>query len=71
MTDRKTPPRNAPSAAASSRKFVDASLSVDDPIQRAIGDKLKAVFDEVANQPVPERFTALLKQLEEQERRKK
>ncbi len=56
-------------AARPSRKR--APRAVDDPIQQAIGDHLKAVFDEVVQQPVPERFALLLQQLEEQERRKK
>lgn len=56
-------------AARTSRKR--APRAVDDPIQQAIGEHLKAVFDEVVQQPVPERFTLLLQQLEEQERQKK
>lgn len=45
------------------------SQAVSDPIQRAIGDELKAIFDELLQQPVPERFTLLLRQLEEREQR--
>jgi len=44
---------------------------IDDPVQRAIGEQLKAVFEAVADQPVPNRFTELLRRLEEQERQKK
>jgi hypothetical protein len=40
----------------------------DDPVQRAIGEGLRAVFDEVVRQPVPERFAELLRKLAEQER---
>jgi hypothetical protein len=44
---------------------------VDDPVQRAIGEKLRAVFEEVVQQPVPERFAELLRRLAEQEQQKK
>ncbi len=64
-SDRKTPPR----AARSRRRR--AADPIEDPIQQAIGDKLKEVFVEVVEQPVPERFTLLLEQLEAQERQKK
>lgn len=39
-----------------------------DPIQRAIGDKLRMVYDEVLHQVAPERFALLLEKLEAQER---
>lgn len=52
-------------------KRKDPQPEADDAIQRAIGEKLRAVFDSVVEQPVPDRFSALLRQLEEQERRKK
>jgi hypothetical protein len=64
----KRPPR-AEKSAASGRK--NEGNGVDDPIQRAIGDKLRAVFDEVVQQPVPERFAELLRKLAEQEQQKK
>ena len=35
-------------------------------VQAYIGRQLRAVYDDVAKQPVPERFLALMKQLEEQ-----
>jgi len=56
-------------SARASRKRVPHA--VDDPIQQTIGKHLKAVFDEVVRQPVPERVTLLLQRLEEQERQKK
>ncbi len=34
-------------------------------IDRAIGAKLRALYDEVAREPVPDRFVELLKQLDE------
>lgn len=43
----------------------------EDPVQRAIGEQLREVFDEVVRQPVPERFAQLLRKLAEQEQKKK
>lgn len=34
-------------------------------IDRAIGAKLRALYDEVAREPVPDRFVELLKQLDD------
>jgi hypothetical protein len=34
------------------------------PMQDLLGDKLRAYYDEVAKEPVPDRFEQLLKQLE-------
>ncbi len=34
-------------------------------VQAYIGRQLRAVYDDVANQPVPDRFLALMKQLED------
>ena len=34
-------------------------------MDRAIGAKLRALYDEVAREPVPDRFIELLKQLDE------
>ena len=56
-----------PRIAGSERNW--RSQAIGDPIQRAIGDELKAIFDELLQQPVPERFTLLLRQLEEREQR--
>ena len=56
------PPR-APRPANARR-----GAEIDDPVQKAIGDKLRAVFEEVVQQPVPDRFVELLRKLEQQER---
>jgi hypothetical protein len=34
-------------------------------IERAIGARLRALYDEVAQEPVPDRFVELLKQLDD------
>lgn len=35
----------------------------DDAVGRTIGTRLKTLYDEVANQPIPEKFLDLLDQL--------
>src|SRR5262245_18078902 len=37
----------------------------DSSVERAIGSRLRAYYDEVAREPVPERFVELLKQLDD------
>jgi hypothetical protein len=43
------------------------SPSLSENIQEQIGAKLKALFDESVNQPVPDRFVELLQALAEKE----
>jgi hypothetical protein len=43
---------------------------LDPRLQAQIGQKLKAMFDEVAKAPVPDKFLDLLDKLETQEKRK-
>ena len=42
---------------------------LDDRTQAAIGQRLKAVYSEIVQEPVPERFLKLLEELEQKERR--
>lgn len=42
--------------------------SVDQKIQGHIGRKLRAVYDEMVQQPVPEKFRQLLEELERREK---
>ncbi len=44
-----------------------APAPVDDPIQKAIGEKLKASLNAMIHEPVPERMALLLAKLEERE----
>jgi hypothetical protein len=44
-----------------------ARKTSDPTVQAAIGRKLRALYDEVANEPVPDRFSELLKKLADQE----
>jgi hypothetical protein len=41
---------------------------VDGELQAHIGRKLKAAYDDILGQPVPDRFLELLKALEEKEK---
>ncbi|MCA8884494.1 MAG: transcriptional regulator [Rhodobacteraceae bacterium] len=43
------------------------STSKEDPVQRQIDENLKRIFDETAQEPLPEKLTALLDQLRKQE----
>jgi hypothetical protein len=42
---------------------LDSSPALDRAIQNRIGDKLRAMYGELADQPVPDRFVSLLNQL--------
>jgi hypothetical protein len=46
---------------------VEGHGSLDSSIQDAIGARLRAMHDELANQELPARFTELLKKLDEQD----
>jgi hypothetical protein len=39
----------------------------DEQADREIDENLKRAFDQIANEPVPDRFTDLLKQLQQKE----
>lgn len=43
---------------------VPDGISLDPVIQAHIGRELRALFDEIADEPVPDRFLALLQSLE-------
>jgi hypothetical protein len=55
------PPRSLPSAA-DNRPAQGAAASVD--IQSYIGSQLRAVYDDVVKQPIPDRFLELMRQLD-------
>ncbi len=44
----------------------DAARPGTTDVQAYIGRQLRAVYDDVVKQPIPDRFLALMKQLEEQ-----
>jgi len=45
----------------------DASPELDPELQGHIGRHLKAAYEDILTQPVPDRFLQLLEQLQEQE----
>lgn len=49
--------------SADSDEQVDVTPGLDRAIQNRIGDKLRAMYGELADQPVPDRFVSLLNQL--------
>ncbi len=76
MTDedvpgRKTGPADAKASrdrnvAPSQARNGDARMQLDPTAQAHIGKQLKAIYDGVVNQPVPDRFLELLKQIDKQ-----
>ena len=54
--------------AAATRKDRRQSGKIGDEVQAHIGDRLKALYDDMLNEPVPDRFLELLTQLERRER---
>ena len=63
MTDRKPLKRRSTRRIASSAK----APRLDRDIQDRIGDKLRAMYDDIIDQGVPDRFAALLKQFDDQQ----
>lgn len=60
MTDNSNPPGKPPKGGAS---LEEARLR-----QQAIGVKLRHMFDEVVNEPVPDEFLAILKRADDRSR---
>jgi len=54
--------------AASARRRVSQGKKSDPGKQDWIGANLRKVYDEALNEPVPDRFLALLKQIDQKER---
>ena len=59
----------APEASLSTAKPT-GEPGLDRAIQSRIGDQLRAMYDELMQQPVPDRFRDLLEQLEKSNRSK-
>jgi hypothetical protein len=47
---------------------LDEELQIDEHIQCRIGTKLRSYYDELLNEPIPEKFVELLVKLDEKER---
>jgi hypothetical protein len=43
--------------------------AMDQSVERAIGSRLRAYYDEVAREPVPDRFVELLKRLDDESKK--
>lgn len=48
----------------------NGSAPLERDIQTRLGDKLREVYSDVVNEPVPDRFVDLLNQLEQSEKNK-
>ena len=58
-------------AGTGQRPAEKANARIDPRIQREIGKHLRAHYDDVINEPVPDRFIELLQQLEQSVKRKR
>jgi hypothetical protein len=63
MSDQKPTGRQKPMEATTRSKKAPVKLSRD--IQARLGQQLRAMYDDVVEQGVPERFTELLNRLDE------
>jgi len=63
MSNDKRRPGTTPGAKHSAQPKVNSAGTVE----KAIGSRLRAYYDEVAKEPVPDRFLDLLKRLDRQE----
>ena len=54
--------------ASAELENLDEDLQIDEHIQRRIGTKLRSYYDELLNEPIPEKFVELLVKLDEKER---
>lgn len=62
--DQKDPP---PEMNVASEHTADRPRKLDRSVQSAIGARLRAYYDEVAGEAIPDRFVELLKQLEKKD----
>jgi Anti-sigma factor NepR len=62
--------RHMPTAMDQHLSESSGTAGLDAKLQTVIGTKLKAMFDEVANAPIPDKFIELLSKLDGQEKRK-
>jgi hypothetical protein len=49
--------------------MAEENTQIDELIQRRIGAKLRSYYDELLNEPIPEKFIELLVKLDEKERK--
>lgn len=48
---------------------LEEELQIDEHVQRRIGTKLRTFYDELLNEPIPDKFIELLVKLDEKERK--
>jgi hypothetical protein len=60
---------NSPEVNASGDRDRPFDKSVDQAVQNHLGRKLKANYDDLVQQPVPDKFRQLLDELERQEKK--
>jgi hypothetical protein len=56
--------KKSPSGEMTGKERMDVKAKEQTVIDRAIGTRLRALYDEVAREPVPDRFVELLRQLD-------
>jgi hypothetical protein len=61
------PRRDLSMISGGSRSFEERPGKLDKETQAKIGQQLRAMYDEVVRQGVPDRFAELLKQLEQRD----
>lgn len=66
MKDRRPVRRNSSSVNREEWGPVQSEATLGREIQSKIGDQLRAMYDDVVSQGVPDRFADLLKRLDEQ-----
>ena len=66
MKDRKAARRRTPPTAKAETRTVQTDATLGREIQSKIGEQLRAMYDEVVDQGVPDRFAELIRQLDKQ-----
>ena len=67
MSKDKKDPRDEMIVASEARAATGRPRKLDKSVQTAIGARLRAYYDGVEREPVPDRFAELLKQLEKKD----
>ena len=68
VTENRQDPDKPTKAKGPGNQTAEGEISLGHDIQRHIGRKLKAMYSDLIDQPVPERFQELLAELERKEK---
>ncbi|MBN8994424.1 MAG: hypothetical protein J0H63_10285 [Rhizobiales bacterium] len=60
-----TKDKDSPQPGMARGKAKGGGQGTDSSVERAIGSRLRAYYDELAREPVPDRFVDLLKRLDD------